>query len=220
MKHEPDTQGLIVESRDGRTRARPAGPPQAPRKFKVAAKASWIQKSLLFYGALLGAASAWSVWSGDTLLYAQSAAGGLSDARDIAVDAGIGVVAGLGVIRLSRELTRRTRWGEALADALADAIGRLSIGECIVLALASGIAEEAFFRGALQPQVGLFAASAIFGLAHLAPRRDLLPWTLFAAVMGLLMGVLFEWTGNLVAPVVAHVVINAVNLRRLALRWG
>jgi membrane protease YdiL (CAAX protease family) len=142
----------------------------------------------------------------------------VGDVGDVAVDVGIGAVAGMGVIRLSRELTLRTRWGEALADALAGAIGRLSVGKCIVLALASGVSEEAFFRGALQPLVGLLAASVIFGLAHFAPRRDLWPWTLFAAATGLLMGLLFEWTGNLIAPTVAHVVINAVNLRLLALR--
>ncbi len=35
---------------------------------------------------------------------------------------------------------------------------------------------------------------------------------------GLLLGGLFEWSGNLVAPVVAHAGINAVNLRLLAAR--
>jgi membrane protease YdiL (CAAX protease family) len=186
--------------------------------FAVAAKLSLLQMSLLFYGVLLAIAAAWSAWSGDALMYAQAPAEGLGDLRDISADVGIGGVAGLGVIGLSRELTRRTRWGEALADALAGVIGRPSVGECIVLALASGVAEEALFRGALQPQVGLFAASLIFGLAHFAPRRDLWPWTLFAAATGLMMGILFEWTGNLIAPAIAHVLINAVNLRLLALR--
>ena len=82
------------------------------------------------------------------------------------------------------------------------------------------MAEEALFRGALQPQVGLLAASLLFGLAHFAPRRELLPWTVFSLAAGLLLGTLFEETGNLVAPVVAHAGINAVNLRWLSQRYA
>jgi hypothetical protein len=186
--------------------------------FHVPENASLVRISLLFYGGMLAIAYAWSVWSGDALTYAQGSVGGLGDAGDIAGDVGIGAIAGLGVIGVSRELTRRTRWGQELAEALASAIGRPSARDCLVLALASGLAEEALFRGVLQPQVGLLTASALFGLAHFAPRRDLLPWTLFAAATGLLLGALFECTGNLIAPVVAHVVINAVNLRLLAQR--
>jgi membrane protease YdiL (CAAX protease family) len=59
----------------------------------------------------------------------------------------------------------------------------------------------------------------VFGLAHFAPRRDLLPWTGFAVAAGFGLGALFEATGNLVAPIVAHASINLVNLRLLALRW-
>jgi membrane protease YdiL (CAAX protease family) len=124
------------------------------------------------------------------------------------------------VIALSAELTRRTAWGETLARALAGVLGRLSVSECIALALLSGVAEESFFRGALQPQVGLLAASTLFALAHFAPRRDLWPWTLCSFAAGLALGGLFAWTGNLVAPVVAHALVNAVNLRVLAVRYA
>ena len=76
----------------------------------------------------------------------------------------------------------------------------------------SAVAEEAFFRGALQPQLGLPATSLLFALAHFAPRRDLLPWTAFALAAGFALGALFEATGNLVAPTLAHAVVNAINL--------
>jgi membrane protease YdiL (CAAX protease family) len=49
-----------------------------------------------------------------------------------------------------------------------------------------------------------------------APRRDLWPWAFFALAAGVGLGLLIEWSGNLVAPVVAHVLVNAVNLRRLS----
>ena len=99
-------------------------------------------------------------------------------------------------------------------------LGRLRVSECVALALLSGVAEEAFFRGALQPQVGLLAASLLFALAHFAPGRDLWPWTLCSLAAGLALGGLFAWTGNLVAPVVAHALINAVNLRVLSVRYA
>ncbi|MGH7338501.1 MAG: lysostaphin resistance A-like protein, partial [Myxococcota bacterium] len=91
----------------------------------------------------------------------------------------------------------------------------LSLAECAALAALSGFAEEVFFRGALQPRLGWLAASVLFGLAHYPPRRTLWPWTGFALIAGGMFGALFEVTGNLAAPVTAHAVINAVNLRLL-----
>ena len=119
------------------------------------------------------------------------------------------------MIAASEVLTARTRFGAALARELAEALGPLTLFECMALAVLSGFAEEAFFRGALQPRLGWLAASLAFGLAHYAPRRSLLPWTGFALLAGLLLGALFAATGNLVAPIAAHIAINAVNLRRL-----
>jgi membrane protease YdiL (CAAX protease family) len=129
-----------------------------------------------------------------------------------------GLTAGALVILLSHELTRRTQTGAALADALGALLGRLSLADCLVLAAASAIAEECFFRGLLQPHLGLVASSLVFGVAHFVPRRDLAPWALFAVAAGLLLGALFATTGNLVAPIVAHALINGVNLSLLSRR--
>ena len=69
------------------------------------------------------------------------------------------------------------------ARALAEAIGPLRPGQAWVLALASGIGEEALFRGALQPVVGLWLATLLFALAHFVPGAKIsevhgtvLPW--------------------------------------------
>lgn len=132
----------------------------------------------------------------------------------------LGLAAGALVIWISAEVTRRTRIGQALARALGAAIGRLERRHCIALAATSAIGEEAFFRGALQPEVGLVWASIAFALAHLVPRRELLPWCAFSLAAGLLLGGLYDATGNLVAPVVAHFAINAVNLERLSREFG
>jgi hypothetical protein len=179
---------------------------------------SIVQLALLFYGALFAVALAWSIWSGRSILYATPAAA--EDGVSLLLDVGLGLAVAAATIALSRKITECTRWGDAMSRALAELLGRRSLRDCIVLAVSSGVAEEAFFRGALQPALGWLLASLIFGLVHLAPKRELLPWTGFALCAGLVLGALFEITGNLVAPVVAHVGINAVNLRRLTVRYG
>jgi len=173
-----------------------------------------VRIALAFYAAVLGAAALWAWLAGRTLGWAgpEALQRGVAPFRDV----GAGALVGLAMILASGAWTRATRSGERLARALAAALGRRSAGECALLALASGVAEEAFFRGAMQPQLGLLATSAVFALAHFAPRRDLLPWTAFALLAGLVLGALFEATGNLVAPVVAHALVNGVNLRILS----
>ena len=177
-----------------------------------------VKLALCFYGALLAVALAWSSWSGRSVLYASQAAAeaGIAPLSNAALGLAVAAVA----IWSSRQVTERTRWGDALARELAEMLGKRSARECVVLAVASGVAEEVFFRGALQPVLGWLLASLVFGLVHFAPKRELLPWTGFALIAGLVLGALFESTGNLVAPIVAHVGINAVNLRRLVLRYG
>ncbi|NNL67843.1 MAG: CPBP family intramembrane metalloprotease [Myxococcales bacterium] len=173
-----------------------------------------VRPALVFYGILLGLAVLWrSVWYGEPLLYASEAAAraGLDPLRDLA----IGLLAAGAVIGLSHQATVHTRSGRALARGLADLLGPLGPGAIAVLALTSGVAEEAFFRGALQPRVGWVVASVVFGLVHYVPRPEFRLWTLFSVAAGFLLGFLFEATGNLVAPVVTHVVINAVNLNLL-----
>jgi membrane protease YdiL (CAAX protease family) len=167
-----------------------------------------------FYGALLAAAWLWrTAWLGEPLLYAsaEAAARGAAPLRD----ASVGLLAAGVVIGLSHQWTEHTRSGRALARGLATLLGPLELRHVVVLALLSGVAEEAFFRGALQPRVGLVWASLIFGLVHFVPRPEFRLWTVFSLGAGLLLGFLFEATGNLVAPVVAHAVVNGVNLTLL-----
>jgi len=128
----------------------------------------------------------------------------------------LGLAAGGGLIAVSRLWTHYTEMGRDLALRLAEILGPLSWASLVVLALASGLCEEAFFRGALQPRVGLVIASLLFGLAHLVPTRELASWAGFALLAGLLLGALFDYSGNLLAPAIAHVLVNGVNLRWLS----
>lgn len=194
------------ESAGSPARQRPSGP-------------AWVRMAFFFYGGVLALAIVWRVLlEGEPLLYASARAAerGVRLLPDLAA----GLAAAAFVIVLSREVTRRTASGQLLAQTLGRLIGSLSLRECVLLALASGVGEEAFFRGALQPRVGLVAASLLFGAAHFVPRRGLIAWSLFSVAAGFLLGGLFVWTGNLVAPITAHVGINAVNLRLLTLEFG
>jgi len=179
----------------------------------------FVRFALYFYGAMIAAALIWRMgFHGESILYAGPEA--TARAIEPVGDAGIGIAVGLAVVAVSHGITRLTGWGDALARRLAEAIGPVSLPNALLLASASGIGEELFFRGALQPRVGLVAASLLFGAVHFVPRRELLPWTAFAIVVGLLFGILFEWTGNIVAPIVAHAVVNGINLPMLARRYG
>jgi CAAX protease family protein len=172
----------------------------------------------VFYGALALAALGWNAWRETPWAFVDPAAAAAG--VDWASDVGSGLALAAIAIAASRAITTRTAWGEALARALGRVLGPLTWSEAAALALMSGFAEEAFFRGALQPRVGWAWATLLFGVAHFAPRRELWPWTGFAFLAGGLLGALYDWTGNLVAPVVAHAVINAVNLRWIGVRYG
>jgi membrane protease YdiL (CAAX protease family) len=76
----------------------------------------------------------------------------------------------------------------------------------------SATAEECLFRGTLQPWLGYVPTSILFGLLHFVPIRVFLPWTAFAMIAGFVFGALFGGTGNLITPIVAHALVNGVNL--------
>jgi membrane protease YdiL (CAAX protease family) len=167
-----------------------------------------------FYGVLLGAAWLWrEAVDGVPPLRAPGAAEGALGGWPGQL--ALGLAAGTGLAFASRAWTARSAAGARLAAELARLVGPVGAGRALLLALVSGVAEEAFFRGALQPRVGLVAASLLFGLAHWGPTPALRPWALYAALAGLGFGALFAWTGTLVAPAAAHVATNALNLRWL-----
>jgi membrane protease YdiL (CAAX protease family) len=174
-----------------------------------------VQLALVFYLGMGLVAVVWRLISDGQLPFLATR-GTAPDAPSLARDACAGLAAGVALILVSRLWTGYTRMGRALATQLAEMLGPISRAGVVVLALASGLCEEAFFRGALQPRVGLLVASLLFGLAHLVPTKTLAPWAGFAALAGLLLGVLFDVTGNLLAPAIAHTLVNGVNLHWLS----
>jgi membrane protease YdiL (CAAX protease family) len=130
----------------------------------------------------------------------------------LALSLALGLALALAVVGMTPSLIERARWARALHAELKEIITPLSSTEITWLALLSGFAEELFFRGAMQPVLGLLMTSVIFGAVHVGPKRVFLAWTAWAFVMGLLFGLIFELTGVLWGPVLAHVWINQRNM--------
>jgi membrane protease YdiL (CAAX protease family) len=173
----------------------------------------WI---VVFYGLLGAVAIAWRVLADGELPWRHPAA---DEPGPLVVRVSLGVGLGVALVVISRLATRTTRSGARLAAELGAVLGRVSRGRAWAYALASGLAEEAFFRGALQPQVGFLAATVLFALAHYAPRPGLRIWSVFALAAGAAFGALFLWTGDLLAPALAHIVVNGANLHWLS-EWN
>ena len=130
----------------------------------------------------------------------------------------VGVAVGMAGVWLSRIIERRFVGVRQLAADFSDLLRGLTRGQAWALALASGIGEEALFRGMLQPLVGLIPTAILFGIIHIGPARRYLWWTASALLYGVVLGLLFEWGQGLIAPIVAHVVLNGVNLYQLGTR--
>lgn len=177
----------------------------------------FVRSALVFYGLMGCAALLWRMAvPGQSILHPSIEAATHASSLSAAVFAGL--LVGLAATGISELLTRWTNLGEGLADVLGEGLAGIGIGDAILLALASGIAEEMLFRGALQPAVGLFWASLIFGACHFLPRKELVLWSVYAVVMGFAFGWLYQWTGQLLAPIVAHTLVNGISLPRLARR--
>lgn len=116
------------------------------------------------------------------------------------------VLSGLVLYRLSPALRGLS---DELAPHLVDGARKW---ELILLSVLSGVGEEVLFRGALQPLIGLVAASLLFGALHVGPDRRYLVWTVWAVAAGFLFGALYLWTGGILAPVTAHALHNAATL--------
>lgn len=105
-----------------------------------------------------------------------------------------------------------------LKSAIVQLLGPVSIPSALYLALVSSIGEELLFRGALQPFAGLWMTALLFGILHMGP-GPLSAWSLWAALAGLLLGWIFEATGNLWPPILAHFIVNTISILNLRRAW-
>ena len=123
-------------------------------------------------------------------------------------------------------LLSATAAGRALLALLATRnqtlFGKLPLWTMLLMAALAGVCEEVLFRGWLQPIAGLGLASFLFALVHFPPNRYAwrhpATWAMVALYfpVGLALGWLYQWRGNLLAPIVAHALSDALGLFALS----
>ena len=91
----------------------------------------------------------------------------------------------------------------------------LALPDLIWLGLLPGLSEELLFRGVMLPALGfdhlaVIVSSICFGVLHLnAPGQW--AYVAWATIVGVILGYSAFLTGNLLVPIVAHVVTNLVS---------
>ena len=123
-------------------------------------------------------------------------------------------VAGL-IVMATRALVGRVGFATRLHSELRPLARTMSVGAITYLAVASSFGEELLFRGLLSPWFGLIPQAVVFGCLHQVGGPSRWVWMAWAFIMGLLLGAMYQCTGSLVGPLVAHAVINAINLFHL-----
>ena len=96
---------------------------------------------------------------------------------------------------------------------------RASVADLLGVAALVGLGEELLFRGVLQDELGIWIASAIFGLPH-GPSRELWPLAVWATGMGVFLGALYQASGNLFIPALAHALYDGAALLYVRRRGG
>jgi len=126
-----------------------------------------------------------------------------------------GVLVGLGITVVCQVAHALVPAVQRASRLLATFFGPIRPREALLLAAISGVTEEMLFRGALWPQLGLPGTTILFGLLHVVPVRGLQGYPLFAALAGLVLGLLRQQTGSVWPCALAHATVNAINLAYL-----
>jgi uncharacterized protein len=87
--------------------------------------------------------------------------------------------------------------------------------DLIWLGLLPGLSEELLFRGVMIPALGfdlvaVIVSSLVFGVLHLSGLQQW-PYVVWATVVGFALGYTALITGNLLIPIVAHILTNLIS---------
>ena len=91
----------------------------------------------------------------------------------------------------------------------------LALPDLIWLGLLPGLSEELLFRGVMLPALGfnhlaVIVSSICFGVLHLSGSGQW-AYVVWATIIGVILGYSAFLSGNLLVPIVAHVVTNLVS---------
>lgn len=91
----------------------------------------------------------------------------------------------------------------------------LALPDIIWLGLLPGLSEELLFRGVMLPALGfdhvaVVISSLCFGVLHLSGSQQW-PYVVWASTVGLILGYSALLSGNLLVPIVAHILTNMIS---------
>jgi membrane protease YdiL (CAAX protease family) len=72
--------------------------------------------------------------------------------------------------------------------------------DLLLVALVAGTGEELLFRGVLHAKLGIWGSNILFGLVHFITPG----YAITAGLIGAYLGWLFDFSGNVLAPILAH----------------
>ncbi|NUN65322.1 CPBP family intramembrane metalloprotease [Pseudanabaena biceps] len=130
--------------------------------------------------------------------------------------AAIGVGIGLGVALLSSVIFEIWEsYRIAATEYLQMVLQPLKPIDLIWLGLLPGLSEEMLFRGVALPALGmnglaLIITSVVFGVLHMANAKYM-SYTVWAIAVGMMLGAVTIYTGNLLSAITAHVITNSLS---------
>jgi len=168
----------------------------------------FLLRAFLLEGLLLGIAMLWAYWRNIPL---QRALEPTLFACLFGVMAGVFVlVVNYWLIEYgSRYVACLRTIRQLLEQDISPLFRHLDVVGIAFIAMISGIAEEFFFRGVLQAEIGIWLTSLLFGLGHIWSKTAVL-YGIYASLIGGFFGAIYLWSGNLWVPMLAHIVNNFV----------
>ena len=128
----------------------------------------------------------------------------------------IGVILGLTITALSSLAYQFSNLYRKSANYYLEIVLKpLAFPDLIWLGLLPGLSEELLFRGVMLPALGLdhlavIVSSICFGVLHLSGSGQW-AYVVWATIIGLILGYSAFLSGNLLIPIVAHVVTNLLS---------
>lgn len=128
----------------------------------------------------------------------------------------LGIAVAGGIIAASSIIYRLWPEYRRSADAYLELVIKPLIWPDIIwLGLLPGLSEELLFRGVMLPALGLdltavILSSVLFGVLHLSGIHQW-PYGVWATIVGFALGYSALVSGNLLVPIVAHVITNLIS---------
>ena len=176
----------------------------------------WGRVAIAYLAASASAVAVSAIWRGSSPFVYSEPWLVLPSVMSHVYSVAIGLVLGGLVAFSTRIFVARYAWARNLHQELRPVARDLSSLGILAVAAFSALGEELWFRGLLQPWIGLWLQALAFGVVHSQLRGpSRWAWVIWAMIMGLSFGATFALTGSLAGPIVAHALINCLNLAYL-----